>query len=77
MSDMVQTRLLDLMAGKVNECFEHNLHRFVMDSEQLKEKQKTHAREKAKVSTHLTMRACTQCLPYTVQDIQYRMPHTV
>jgi enhancer of mRNA-decapping protein 4 len=48
MSDMVQTRLPDLMAGKVNECFERNLHRFVMDSEQLKEQQKTHAREKAK-----------------------------
>ena len=48
---MVQGSLPGLVAAKVNECFEHNLHRFVMDIEQLKEEQKSKARDKAKVSS--------------------------
>ena len=46
---MVQGSLPGLVAAKVNECFEHNLHRFVMDIDQLKEEQKSKARDKAKV----------------------------
>ena len=48
---MVQGSLPGLVAAKVNECFEHNLHRFVMDIDQLKEEQKSKARDKAKVSS--------------------------